>query len=56
MLKDNSKLVNNDTPNMEYFDKVYTFPMNKGELQQAILLCQDLDKKLGIDEIQMFFL
>ena len=37
-------------------DKVYIFPMNKSELQQAILLGQAFDKKLVTDEIRMLFI
>lgn len=37
-------------------DKVYIFPMNKSELQQAILLGQAFDKKLVTDEVKMLFL
>ena len=37
-------------------DKVYMFPMNKAELQQAILLGQAFDRKLVTDEIKMLFL
>jgi CRISPR-associated protein Cas2 len=40
----------------EDVDKVYIFPMNKGELQQSILLGQAFDKKLVTDEIKMLFL
>lgn len=40
----------------EDIDKVYIFPMNKGELQQSILLGQAFDKKLVTDEIRMLFL
>ena len=40
----------------EDIDKVYIFPMNKSELQQAILLGQAFDKKLVTDEIRMLFL
>jgi CRISPR-associated protein Cas2 len=44
------ELINEDV------DKVYIFPMNKGELQQSILLGQAFDKKLVTDEIRMLFL
>jgi CRISPR-associated protein Cas2 len=37
-------------------DKVYIFPMNKAELNQAILLGQAFDKKLVTDEIRMLFI
>ena len=40
----------------EDIDKVYIFPMNKSELQQAILIGQAFDKKLVTDEIRMLFL
>ena len=40
----------------EDIDRVYIFPMNKSELQQAILLGQAFDKKLVTDEIRMLFL
>jgi CRISPR-associated protein Cas2 len=40
----------------EAVDKVYIFPMNKGELQQSVLLGQAFDKKLVTDEIKMLFL
>ena len=40
----------------EDIDKVYIFPMNKPELQQAILIGQAFDKKLVTDEIRMLFL
>lgn len=40
----------------EDIDKVYIFPMNKGELQQSILMGQAFDKKLVTDEIRMLFL
>ena len=44
------ELINQDV------DKVYIFPMTKGELQQSILLGQAFDKKLVTDEIRMLFL
>ena len=40
----------------EDVDKVYIFPMNKGELQQAVLMGQAFDKKMVTDEIKMLFL
>lgn len=40
----------------EDVDKVYIFPMNRGELQRSILLGQAFDKKLITEEIKMLFL
>jgi CRISPR-associated protein Cas2 len=36
-------------------DKVYIFPMSKGELQQTILLGQAFDKKLVTDDLLALF-
>lgn len=36
-------------------DRVYIFPMSKGELQQTALLGQAFDKKLVTDEIRALF-
>ena len=36
-------------------DKVYIFPMNKGELQQCKLLGQAFDKDLVTDEVKALF-
>ena len=36
-------------------DKVYIFPMSKGELQQTVLLGQAFDKKLVSDEVLALF-
>lgn len=44
-----SDLINEDT------DRVYVFPMSKGELQQTALLGQAFDKKLVTDEIRALF-
>ena len=39
----------------ETTDKVYIFPMSRGELQQTALLGQAFDKKLVTDEIRALF-
>ncbi|AKD54477.1 CRISPR-associated endonuclease Cas2 [Spirosoma radiotolerans] len=39
----------------EETDKVYIFPMSRGELQQTALLGQAFDKKLVTDEIRALF-
>ncbi|OIN58030.1 CRISPR-associated endonuclease Cas2 [Arsenicibacter rosenii] len=39
----------------EETDKVYLFPMSRGELQQTDLLGQAFDKKLVTDEIRALF-
>ncbi|MEZ0608932.1 CRISPR-associated endonuclease Cas2 [Fibrella sp. WM1] len=36
-------------------DRVYIFPMSKGELQQTALLGQAFDRKLVTDEIRALF-
>jgi CRISPR-associated protein Cas2 len=36
-------------------DKVYVFPMNKGELQQTVIMGQAFDKDLVTDEIKALF-
>lgn len=36
-------------------DRVYIFPMSRGELQQTALLGQAFDKKLVTDEIRALF-
>lgn len=44
-----SDLINEDT------DRVYVFPMSRGELQQTALLGQAFDKKLVTDEVRALF-
>ncbi|MBC8155508.1 MAG: CRISPR-associated endonuclease Cas2 [Bacteroidetes bacterium] len=44
-----SDLINEET------DRVYVFPMSRGELQQTALLGQAFDKKLVTDEIRALF-
>lgn len=39
----------------EETDRVYIFPMSRGELQQTDLLGQAFDKKLVTDEIRALF-
>lgn len=43
------ELINEET------DKVYIFPMSRGELQQTALLGQAFDRKLVTDEIRALF-
>ncbi len=43
------ELINEET------DKVYIFPMSRGELQQTDLLGQAFDRKLVTDEIRALF-
>mgnify|MGYP001169655576 CR=1 FL=1 len=52
--KDNLELRIQEEMN-EAVDRVYIFPMSKGELQQAALLGQAFDKKMVTDEVLALF-
>lgn len=52
--KDTLRLKIEELINLEK-DKVYIFPMNKGELQQTDLLGQAFDKDLVTDQVRALF-
>jgi len=52
--KDTLELQINELIN-ETKDKVYLFPMTKGELKSCVMLGQAFDKKLITDEIKALF-